>query len=89
MLADLNRCRQEFETTGSISQFMLGEHDHSRRVVFISKMVGRESETELIKQQYNDVLHGKFRSLFISGLSGIGKTRLIQELQKPPTQWMP
>ena len=26
---------------------------------------------------------GQFRSLFISGLSGIGKTRLIQELQKP------
>ena len=83
LLADLNRCRQEYSTTGAVSRFMLGEHDLNRRVVFISKMVGRESESEMIQQQYNDVIQGKFRSLFISGLSGIGKTRLIQELQKP------
>ena len=46
-------------------------------------MVGRQAESQLIKQQYNEVISGKFRSVFISGLSGIGKTRLIQELQKP------
>lgn len=83
LLADLTRCRNEYAATGSVSTFTVGQYDRSRRVIFISKMVGRQDESRLIQQQYNEVIDGKFRSLFISGLSGIGKTRLIQELQKP------
>jgi predicted ATPase/C4-dicarboxylate-specific signal transduction histidine kinase len=83
LLADLIRCRKEFAATGKVSVFTIGQHDRSRRVIFISKMVGRQAESQLIRQQYDDVISGKFRSVFISGLSGIGKTRLIQELQKP------
>jgi len=83
LLADLTRCKQEYTATGTVSAFVIGQHDRSRRVIFISKMVGRQAESQLIKEQYNEVIGGKFRSVFISGLSGIGKTRLIQELQKP------
>ncbi|HEY8096515.1 MAG TPA: AAA family ATPase [Methylobacter sp.] len=83
LLADLMRCKKEYSATGSVSAFTIGQHDRSRRVIFISKMVGRQAESLLIQQQYNEVIDGKFRSVFISGLSGIGKTRLIQELQKP------
>jgi len=83
LLADLIRCKNEYAATGSVSAFTVGQHDRSRRVVFISKMVGRQAESQLIQQQYNEVISGNFRSVFISGLSGIGKTRLIQELQKP------
>ena len=83
LLADLIRCQEEYNKTGSISNFTICQHDHSRRVIFISKMVGRQRETELIYREYQKVMQGQFRSLFISGLSGIGKTRLIQELQKP------
>ena len=83
LLADLIRCKEEYAETGSVSAFTVGQHDRSRRVIFISKMVGRQAESQLIQQQYNEVISGKFRSVFISGLSGIGKTRLIQELQKP------
>jgi predicted ATPase/signal transduction histidine kinase len=83
LLADLIRCKNEYSATGTVSAFTIGQHDRSRRVIFISKMVGRQAESLLIQQQYNEVIDGKFRSVFISGLSGIGKTRLIQELQKP------
>lgn len=83
LLADLLRCQQEHEITGSVSDFGIGQHDRSRRVIFISKMVGRQTETAAIRQAYDQVTQGQFRSVFISGLSGIGKTRLIQELQKP------
>ncbi|EIC29973.1 trifunctional serine/threonine-protein kinase/ATP-binding protein/sensor histidine kinase [Methylomicrobium album] len=83
LLADLMRCRKEFSGTGKVSVFIIGQHDRSRRVVFISKMVGRQAESRLIREQYDEVIRGRFRSVFISGLSGIGKTRLIQELQKP------
>lgn len=83
LLADLQRCQEEFNRTGTILPFALGGQDRSRRVVFISKMVGRQSESVMIQQQYSDVSRGQFRAMLISGLSGIGKTRLIQELQKP------
>ncbi|WP_340123452.1 AAA family ATPase [Methylobacter svalbardensis] len=83
LLADLTRCKNEYTATGTVSAFTIGQHDRSRRVIFISKMVGRQTESQLIQQQYHEVISGKFRSVFISGLSGIGKTRLIQELQKP------
>lgn len=83
LLADLLRCQQAFTQTGHSQGFVLGQHDRSRRVIFISKMVGRQTESELIQDEYQQVMHGRFRSVFISGLSGIGKTRLIQELQKP------
>ncbi|CAI8791445.1 AAA family ATPase [Methylocaldum szegediense] len=86
LLADLMRCKTEYAATGRVSAFVIGQYDRTRRVIFISKMVGRQAESELIRRQYDEVVRGNFRSVFISGLSGIGKTRLIQELQKPLVQ---
>lgn len=83
LLADLIRCRDEFTETGSITDFPIGLRDRNRRVIFISKMVGRLEESALIQRAYDEVVQGHFRSVFISGWSGIGKTRLIQELQRP------
>ncbi len=83
LLADLLRCRGDYMATGIVRSFPVGLRDKTKRVIFISKMVGRYGEAELIQHEYEAVMTGEFRSVFISGLSGIGKTRLIQELQKP------
>lgn len=83
LLADLTQCRNEYLTSGSIQEFPLGRYDYTQRIVFISKMVGRANETKLILNEYDKTSNGNFSSLFICGLPGIGKTRLIQELQKP------
>lgn len=83
LLADLIRCREEYTATGSVPDFPIGLRDRNRRVIFISKMVGRLEESALIQRAYDEVVQGHFRSVFISGWSGIGKTRLIQELQRP------
>lgn len=83
LLADLVQCRNEYSNQGIVSEFPLGVYDYTRRVTFISKMVGRDPEAKLILDEYDQASKGSFRSLFISGLPGIGKTRLIQELQRP------
>ncbi len=83
LLADLVRCRDEYSATGAIGEFPLESCVYTHRVTFISRMVGRDKEAKMIIEEYEQAAQGEFRSMFISGLSGIGKTRLIQELQKP------
>ncbi|MDD5773963.1 MAG: AAA family ATPase, partial [bacterium] len=83
LLADLLQCQNEYLTKGTISEFALGNYDYTRRVTFVSKIVGRDNEAKMILDEYEEVSKGSFRSMFISGLPGIGKTRLIQELQRP------
>lgn len=83
LLFDLKRCQDEYRAAAAITDFPLGSRDHTHRVAFISKMVGRDQEAEIILTEYNKTTTGLFRSLLISGLPGIGKTRLMQELQKP------
>ena len=87
LLADLKRCQDEYLTEGVISEFPLGSLDRTHRVIFVSKMVGRNKEAEIILEGYNEAARGPFRCLLISGLPGIGKTRLIQELQKPIVEY--
>jgi predicted ATPase/GAF domain-containing protein len=83
LLADLARCRDEYEASGTIRSFPLEKSICEHRFTFISKMIGRDREAQIILKEYEAAATGEFRSLFISGVSGIGKTRLIQELQKP------
>jgi len=83
LLADLVQCHNEYAAKGVIAEFPLGVYDYARRITFVSKMVGRDDQARMILDEYAQAAKGFFRSMFISGLPGIGKTRLIQELQKP------
>lgn len=84
LYADLQQCADQYQHDQQVHAFILGLRDHTRRVIFISKMVGRTAEAKHVLDEYAQVVAGKgFHSAFISGLPGIGKTRLIQELQQP------
>jgi predicted ATPase/two-component sensor histidine kinase len=81
--SDFLKFKSKYDKQGDTPKFKLGLDDRTHRINFISKMVGRDKEAEMILSDYNEVANGAFKALFISGYSGIGKTRLIQELQKP------
>ncbi|BCG62887.1 MAG: hypothetical protein methR_P0552 [Methyloprofundus sp.] len=84
LYADLRQCADQYQLNDQVIPFMLGLRDHTHRIIFISKMVGRNNEAHVILDEYAEVIANKgFHSAFISGLPGIGKTRLIQELQQP------
>ena len=83
LLADLNRCREEYEAKGSIGEFPMDSSSGSRKGIFASKMVGRDREVRSITEEDERAAAGEFRCLLISGLPGIGKTRLIHELHQP------
>ena len=63
--------------------FDLGTRDYASRITTPSIMVGRDDEKAELLREYEMVCAGKCRCVMISGFSGVGKTRLIQELQLP------
>jgi len=81
LLADLVKCRDEYSATGAMREFPLESRVHAYRVAFISKMVGRDGEAQVVLEEYEQVVQGSFCSLFISGPPGIGKGRRESVLQ--------
>lgn len=80
---DLEICRKEFSSAGNIGHFVLGADDHSGDFVLSQKIYGRELEIATMLGLYDKVLNGKKALLTVAGVSGIGKTSLIREIQKP------
>ncbi|MBI2859857.1 MAG: serine/threonine protein kinase, partial [Chloroflexi bacterium] len=62
LLADLVRCRDEYSGTGTIREFPLERQVRTHRVTFVSKMVGRDREAEVILGEYEQVTRGEFSS---------------------------
>jgi predicted ATPase/GAF domain-containing protein len=86
IVSDLERCQELWRSAGSIATFSLGTHDVSERFAIPQKLFGRDEKTRELLQVFREVCAGQSRLLLISGPSGIGKTSLIQELQRPVTR---
>jgi len=54
----------------------------ARRRGFEARLAGRDKEFETLKKLFNQAAQGKGQTAFITGEAGIGKTRLVQELEK-------
>lgn len=83
LLADLDRCRRSWRTTGSVAPFTLGTDDVGHKFALSRKLVGRERELETLLQSFTRAVHGDAPLLLVSGESGIGKTCLIAEVHRP------
>jgi predicted ATPase/class 3 adenylate cyclase len=83
---DLNRCLEEYLNYGEIESFRIGSQDYSDRFRIPQFLYGRESELELLLNAFYRVANNSKELVIVSGFSGIGKTSLIQEIQKPVTE---
>lgn len=79
--APLNPLSNSFDT--EIPKFVLKQKDFSNQISIPSIMVGRDQQKKQLLNEYQRVCTGQFGFVMVSGVSGIGKTRLIQELERP------
>ncbi|MBV1869805.1 MAG: PAS domain S-box protein [Gammaproteobacteria bacterium] len=79
---DLSTCLNKL-IDGDHSEFLLKSEDSSSEIALPSILFGRDDDKGRLLDLHSQVCTGKFGVAFVSGLSGIGKSRLVQELEVP------
>lgn len=79
---DLERIKDNYKTMGYIEGFELSNDLNLGVFSIPKKLYGREKELELIKDNLESVVKGNKEVLFVKGYSGVGKTSLIEEIEK-------
>jgi len=86
---DLEQCLQQWQTTGDIIPFKLGNRDICDRFLIPEKLYGREREVAQLLAVFERVSQGDGEKagnselLLVAGFSGIGKTAVVNEVHKP------
>jgi predicted ATPase/GAF domain-containing protein len=80
---DLERCQQQWQQNGHVMSFILGERDISDRFQISEKLYGRETGIKKLLEAFERVSQGTTEMMLVTGISGIGKTALINEIHKP------
>lgn len=81
--ADIKEIKDRIVHKGIITEMKLGIHDHYAKLRISEKLYGREKELETLLHTFDLAKDGNTEGLMVCGYSGIGKTRLINEVQKP------
>lgn len=82
LCADLEQCLSDWQRQGNVDHFSLGQRDMTQFFRISSKLYGRERELELIMNSFRWMHLGSTQMLLITGQGGIGKTALVNEIQK-------
>ena len=83
LTADLRKCLAEWESHRRIEPFPLGADDAPDRLMPPEKLYGREHEIEMLLGAFDRVVtDGATEFVLVSGYAGIGKSSLVNELQK-------
>ncbi len=88
---DLETCLAQLQASGNISDFTVGNADRAGQLLIPQKLYGRETEVAALLSAFErvsgvekntDSLSG-VELILVSGYSGIGKTAIVNEVQKP------
>jgi predicted ATPase/signal transduction histidine kinase len=81
--ADLRHCLTDWQARGRIEEFPLGAHDVPDRLLMPEKLYGREAERQALLAAFERVVAGGPPELvLVAGYSGVGKSALVNELQR-------
>jgi PAS domain S-box-containing protein len=81
--SDLRRCLSEWEAHGTIPDFIPGDQDIPDRLMLPEKLYGRDREIRALLAAFDRIVAGGRPELvLVSGYSGIGKSAVVNELQK-------
>ena len=80
---DLSRCLDQLRSTGTIEPFPLGQQDFTQNLRISKKIYGREPEIQTLLAAFERTSAGHAELMLVAGYSGIGKTVLVHEVQKP------
>ncbi len=83
---DLEKCLRLLRETGAVADFPIAENDVSETFRIPEKLYGRETETGRLAAIFPEVSSGGKALVFFSGPPGIGKSVLINEIQKSMAQ---
>ncbi len=82
VLADLTICRRQWRTASRIDPFPIAAEDRSETFSIPEKIYGRDREIADLKAKLELTRQGVAHFAFIQGASGIGKSALVNELQR-------
>jgi serine/threonine protein kinase/signal transduction histidine kinase len=80
--ADLEYCRIHLADGGKIENFVPGRTDSSDKFQISPKLYGRENEMLTLIPAFETAGKGSQEIVFINGAEGIGKTGIINEIEK-------
>ena len=83
---DLTHCQQQWQATGDIIPFALGQQDIAEHFQIPDKLYGRVAEVKTLLTAFDRVSEGQSEMMLVTGFSGVGKTALINEIHKPITR---
>ena len=80
---DLRRCFEECDARGNIPTFELGGFEFKKKFRIPEKLYGRQGEIGKLMAAYERSERGERILAIIKGPSGIGKTTLVNQIQRP------
>ena len=80
---DLEKCLNQWQTTGKIGDFQLAKLDITDRFIIPEKLYGREQEVSELLTAFERISAGSTEMMLVAGFSGIGKTGVVNEVHKP------
>lgn len=83
LLADLQHCAAHWQAQHQILPFLLAQQDVPERFRIGNRLYGRETETAALLAAFERAAAGRAEMVLVGGYSGIGKSTLVNELQKP------
>jgi len=83
LTSDLEHCRRNWIDSGAIPVFAPGQRDISERFQVSQKLYGRDFEIGQLSGLFEKAAAGEVHLCLVSGHSGIGKTALVKEIDKP------